>query len=100
MISPCVIITPETHIYRRIAVLHTTPEDSFIEIGCDYGITVDRIRRSLEEGGDVPTVWPTIDNGDGVGLEDANKEEKEGQQTVTCLGLDKSTESIDIATER
>ncbi len=89
-----VIITPETNIYRRMAVIHTTPEDSFVEIGCDYGITVDRIRRSLEEGGTLPKEW------DGEAASISNGEKLGGNNIVSCLGIDKSAESIGIATGR
>ena len=39
-----VVVLPETRIYRRWCVVHTQPNDSFCEIGCDVGILVDRIR--------------------------------------------------------
>jgi hypothetical protein len=89
-----VIVTPETHIYRRIAKTHTTPDDSFMEIGCDYGITVDKIRRAMEDAGDVPVVWPLgaeCLTAPLASLEDAG---------VSCLGIDRSHESIAIANER
>lgn len=38
-----VIVLPETHLYRRWALVHTQPKDSFCEIGCDVGILVHRI---------------------------------------------------------
>lgn len=93
-LPPMVIITPETNIYRRVAVIHTTPEDSFMEIGCDYGITVDRIRRSLKDGGNVPKEW----NGEAAST--LIGEGMERNAIVSCLGIDKSIESIDIATGR
>lgn len=89
-LPPLVIVTPETHIYRRIARAHTTPDDSFMEIGCDYGITVDKIRKAMEDAGDVPRVWPIED-----GINDTPKEAK-----CSCLGIDRSQESIGIANER
>lgn len=96
---PLVVIVPETNIYRRVAKVHTTPEDTFMEIGCDYGITVDRIRQSLEEAGDVPKVWrdDIPDDNEKAGSGD-NKEEN--QHSISCLGIDKSVESIKIANER
>eukprot|EP00956_Cyclotella_meneghiniana_P034270 scaffold102986_cov42-Cyclotella_meneghiniana.AAC.1 len=57
-LPPMVIVTPETNIYRRIAKAHTTPNDSFMEVGCDYGITVDKIRKAMVDAGDVPLTWP------------------------------------------
>ena len=117
-LPPMVILTPETHIYRRLAVIHTTPDDSFLEIGCDYGITVDKIRKSIEEGGCVTKVWSgnlsTDDEGGGVireteklGLDDTHEENtepisnmEENEKRFYCLGIDKSKESIDIATDR
>ena len=85
-----VIVTPETHIYRRIARAHTTPEDSFMEIGCDYGITVDKIRKAMTDGGDVPKKWP-IEN---------QEEETADDVKTSYLGVDRSLESISIANER
>ena len=97
-LPPLVVIVPETNIYRRVAKIHTTPEDSFMEIGCDYGITVDKIYKSLEEAGDVPKVWPPVEIEGGVnGTAEGNEETSD---RVACLGVDRSTESIDIANER
>lgn len=90
---PLVVLVPETNIYRRVAKVHTTPEDTFMEIGCDYGITVDKIRLSLEEAGCVPRVWTSDDK-----INERDKEES--HHRVSCLGVDKSKESIDIANER
>ena len=89
MIPPLIIVVPETNIYRRVAKIHATPDDSFMEIGCDYGITVDKIHNSLQEAGDVPKDWP-------VDQKDASKKTNQ----VSCLGVDRSKESIDIANER
>lgn len=75
-------------------MIHTTPEDSFVEFGCDYGITVDRIRRSLKDGGNVPEEWNGDASSTGIG------EGMERNDIVSCLGIDKSIESIDIATGR
>ena len=95
-LPPLVVLVPETNIYRRVARVHTTPDDTFMEIGCDYGITVDKIRQSLEDGGDVPIVWPPKEEDGG---EVTGENEK---KVVGCrvLGIDKSKESIDIANER
>ena len=99
-LPPLVVIVPETNIYRRVAKVHTTPDDSFMEIGCDYGITCDKIYNSLVDAGDVPKVWPVVDektNDDGQALDVDNKVSGE---RVSCLGIDKSKVSIDIANER
>ncbi|KAL7436801.1 hypothetical protein ACHAXM_005759 [Skeletonema potamos] len=97
-LPPFVVITPETHIYRRIAKVHTTPDDSFMEIGCDYGITVDKIQTSLEEAGDVPKEWPSETNNE-VSIDEKNEDDS-GCARVSCVGVDRSIESIDIANER
>mmetsp|Transcript_19854 Transcript_19854/g.28288 ORF Transcript_19854/g.28288 Transcript_19854/m.28288 type:complete len:393 (-) Transcript_19854:533-1711(-) len=97
-LPPLVVVTPETHIYRRIAKVHTTPEDSFMEIGCDYGITVDKIQTSIEEAGDVPKDWPCETSNEATIDE---KKEDDGTCTrVSCVGVDRSIESIDIANQR
>jgi hypothetical protein len=38
-----VLVVPETSLYRRLCVVHTLPNDHFVEIGCDSGTTVDRV---------------------------------------------------------
>jgi hypothetical protein len=98
-LPPLVVLTPETHIYRRIAKIHATPEDSFMEIGCDYGITVDKIQSSIEEGGKVPKEWPCETNNEVVSVHEM-KEDDGGCARVSCIGVDKSVESIDIANGR
>lgn len=109
-----VLIVPETSMYRRLAKIHTTPQDSFMEIGCDFGITVDRIRESLVMAGNVPREWPppspslttsVIMKEEEVqerNLCDNNNanETKEDNTKVSCLGVDKSKDSIDIANQR
>eukprot|EP00979_Chaetoceros_neogracilis_P011373 scaffold2787_cov211-Chaetoceros_neogracile.AAC.8 len=34
-----IVVSPETDIYRRLCRVHTRPNDSFVEIGCDFGFT-------------------------------------------------------------
>jgi hypothetical protein len=46
-----IIVTPETSEYRRLCVVHTL--HSFLEIGCDYGVTVHRVHTQ----GHIPRVW-------------------------------------------
>lgn len=94
-LPPLVIVTPETNIYRRIARAHTTPDESFMEIGCDYGITVDKIRKCMEDAGNVPVVWPVETDGT-VDLQRNDEEDSK----ASCLGVDRSKESIGIANER
>ncbi|KAL3816262.1 hypothetical protein ACHAXA_000201 [Cyclostephanos tholiformis] len=106
-IPPLVVLVPETNIYRRVARVHTTPRDTFLEIGCDYGITVDRVRSSLVTAGDVPLEWPkstvTVDgkevSNDDI-YHDVNDHIEMEEVRVSCLGVDKSKESIDIANQR
>lgn len=99
VLPPLVVVTPETHIYRRIAKVHSTPEDSFMEVGCDYGITVDKIQTSLEEDGDVPKEWPPETNNE-VTVDEKKEDNSGGSARVSCIGVDRSIESISIANER
>ncbi|GAX26803.1 hypothetical protein FisN_9Lh072 [Fistulifera solaris] len=46
-----IIVSPETSEYRRLCVVHTL--QSFLEIGCDYGVTVHRVHTQ----GLIPHVW-------------------------------------------
>jgi hypothetical protein len=108
-----VLIVPETCIYRRLAKIHTTPQDSFMEIGCDFGITVDRIRESLVMAGNVPREWPPSPTSKITSVivkqeeqetnnvcDDINENKIKDMTKVSCLGVDKSKDSIDIANER
>lgn len=38
-----VLVTPETPYYRRCCMIHTLPDESFLEIGCDFAITTDKV---------------------------------------------------------
>lgn len=84
-----VLVVPETPLYRRACVVHTCVGDSFLEIGCDFGPTVDRVQGALLGVRDVPRVA-----GDDV------KSVYIPSGRVVCLGVDKSHESIDIAVSR
>jgi len=84
-----VVVAPETPEYRRACVVHTCVGESFLEIGCDFGPTVDRVRKALTEVGAVPQV---------VGEEVDEVIVPSGK--VMCLGVDKSPDSIDIAVSR
>jgi hypothetical protein len=41
--SHFVLVASETNDYRRLATVHTSRKDHFIEIGCDFGILVDSV---------------------------------------------------------
>jgi hypothetical protein len=41
-----ILVASETNDYRRLAIVHTTSNDHFIEIGCDFGILVDSVRHA------------------------------------------------------
>ena len=100
-IPPLVVLVPETNVYRRVARVHTTPDDSFLEVGCDYGITVDKIQKSLADAGDVPRVWPAPEDGGGDDSSSGGAGTQPGSgRRSSCLGVDRSQESIDIANER
>lgn len=47
-----VLVTSETTDYRRVAMVHTTAEDHFIEIGCDFGILVSLVKAKSALGVD------------------------------------------------
>lgn len=104
-VPPLVVLVPETNVYRRVARVHTAPGDSFLEVGCDYGITVEKIRKSLESAGDVPRAWPApggADAGGGDGPCGGEAAARPGpeRRRASCLGVDRSRESIDIANGR
>jgi len=41
--SNMILVASETTDYRRSAIVHTLESDSFMEIGCDFGILVDSV---------------------------------------------------------
>ncbi len=108
IVPPLVVVVPETNIYRRVAKVHTAPGDAFLEIGCDYGITVDRVRCSLASGGDVPLEQLEYDTkmtaasvgGENDECADGCIDNRDGDGEALCVGVDKSIESIDIANRR
>ncbi len=103
-----VLVVPETPEYRRAAVVHTCVGETFVEIGCDYGMCVDRVRKALTEVGDVPLVASGDEREHGndrdVSAKDGDDSENDdscnNSSQVACLGVDKSPESIEIAVER
>jgi hypothetical protein len=50
--SHLILVASETNDYRRIATVHTTKEDNFMEIGCDFGILVDSVDAKTRLGVD------------------------------------------------
>lgn len=84
-----VLVMAETPDYRRAAVVHTCIGDSFLEIGCDFGPTVDRVHRALH---DIPSV--PLD-----AKEEPIRPPDEADRSW-CMGVDKSTESIAVANTR
>jgi hypothetical protein len=52
-----VVVAPETTTYRRLCVVHSQPKEVFLEIGCDAGDTVARVR----ETGDASRIVLGID---------------------------------------
>lgn len=92
-----VIIAAETPEYRRASVVHTCVGECFLEIGCDFGPTVDRVQRALSQVGAVPRVSGKLENDDAMALVVPSSPNEE---RVYCLGVDKSPESIDIAFSR
>ena len=85
-----VLVMAETPEYRRSAVVHTCIGDSFLEIGCDFGPTIDRVQKALEDVNGAP-LSPT-DPPVTLPKPDVNKH--------WCIGIDKSSTSINIANER
>ena len=102
-----VLVVPETPEYRRAAVVHTCVGETFVEIGCDYGMCVDRVRKALTEVGAVPLVasGDERENGNNRDVsakdsDDDGENDDNDSSRVACLGVDKSPESIEIAVER
>mmetsp|Transcript_27110 Transcript_27110/g.62324 ORF Transcript_27110/g.62324 Transcript_27110/m.62324 type:complete len:340 (-) Transcript_27110:85-1104(-) len=81
-----VIVCRETPQYRRACCVNILPDETFLEVGCAFGNTVDRVRRCL--GGD--------DEGGGA----AGGGESNDSASHTAIGVDKSEESIGIARSR
>jgi len=90
--KPIVIVTADTSDYRRASVVHTCLGDRFLEIGCDFGHCIDRVRRALLE-----SPWTYSLKSDGMTFRDGG--DGENEKTI-ALGLDKSEVSIDIAMEK
>jgi hypothetical protein len=77
-----VLVYPETNLYRRACVLHTTVLEHFIEIGCAEGITCQRVYETSSNHHTDTTVC-------------TNGTELPSRRII--LGIDKSSSSIRIA---
>jgi len=77
-----VIVMPETNDYRRAAVVHTCENESFLEIGCSYGPTVDRMRKVLTEIGHV-TPLMTLETKTSPLKEEEEEEENDNGNNTT-----------------
>ena len=81
--------------------MHTCVSETFLEIGCDYGTTVARVQKALSEVDNVLRTPPMKIAPPTLDICNCSKYEgivDHGQ--VSCLGIDKSTESISIASEQ
>jgi hypothetical protein len=96
--QPIVLVIPETPDYRRAAVVHTCQGDDFLEIGCDFGPATHRVQRALSDIGHVPLHVTDTQSSDNEAVEQETSDDV--TERVTCLGIDKSPQSIDIAKER
>ncbi len=43
-----IVVSPETDLYRRLCWVHTQKMDSFVEIGCDFGLTSGHVHVKQE----------------------------------------------------
>uniref|UniRef100_A0A7S4S4B7 Uncharacterized protein n=1 Tax=Ditylum brightwellii TaxID=49249 RepID=A0A7S4S4B7_9STRA len=91
-----VLVVPETPQYRRLSAVHTCINESFLEIGCDFGPCVNRVRTVLEDVGFVAK----LDEDLSLPEEEEEGDEKKEEKCVRCLGIDKSVTSLDIACKR
>lgn len=86
-----VVVADETPQYRRTAVVHTCVGDSFLEIGCDFGTCTDKVRNALMNIPHAPSL---------VFDDFTIRYHEQDKYFVSCIGIDKSRTSIDIAKER
>jgi hypothetical protein len=85
-----VLVLPETDLYRRCCVLHTLPAETFVEIGCAAGITVQRVwetgqQRQQQNQGSTTS---------------ASASESTSATSRVVVGIDKSELSIRDAQQR
>ena len=89
-----ILIYPETPEYRKSCLTHTYKDDRFLEIGCDFGPTLDKVQRGLQQGG-IVSIEPNQNDQPPEEVIPSMEKDK-----VQCIGIDKSQVSIDIAKER
>uniref|UniRef100_A0A8J9TFV4 Uncharacterized protein n=1 Tax=Phaeodactylum tricornutum TaxID=2850 RepID=A0A8J9TFV4_PHATR len=77
-----IVVCGETATYRRACLVHVLPHEHFVEIGCDVGVTVQRVHRATAS----PTTTQTT-----VAVLAGNHD---GRRMV---GIDKSIQSIQTA---
>ena len=85
-----VVVCAETNDYRRQCVVHTCVGEAFLEIGCDFGPCVDRVRKAL--------CLPSPLKEDEAC--ETRLIRKDSCHARHVIGIDKAPESIDIAKER
>jgi hypothetical protein len=96
--QPIVIVVPDTNSYRRLAAIHSTVGDRFLEIGCDFGKCTKKVYKALADVSDVlplSSSLVTTKSDDNVSSAAAAVNEERG----IALGIDKSEESIRVAKE-
>ena len=84
LLDKLVLVCTETDAYRRLCMLHVTRSDTFLEIGCDYGICIGAVLKSCAVAEPEPR---------------RERDEPYVPRKVEerILGIDISAESIDIA---
>jgi len=92
-----VVVVPDTHMYRKLAVIHACTGESFLEIGCDFGVCVDNVRKALSEVG---TVAREDEKADDINKKITNETQDDNKGRFCCIGIDKSSTSLKIAKER
>mmetsp|Transcript_60026 Transcript_60026/g.72136 ORF Transcript_60026/g.72136 Transcript_60026/m.72136 type:complete len:346 (-) Transcript_60026:495-1532(-) len=108
-----VLVTPETPSYRKLCVVHTNVHETFLEIGCDFGPCVDRVRRALtevavpkrstdaEKEKETDVVVDASTNTTNHTPESTPIPPAETTtQRISCLGIDKSPTSLEIARKK
>ena len=90
------MVLPETHAYRKACIVHTCIDETFLEIGCDYGCTVDRVQKALLSD---CYIKKENEDDDKINWNDTLIQ-NDKENLVVALGIDKSPESIAIANER
>ena len=85
-----ILVAAETSDYRRTCVVHTLPTDHFLEVGCDFGCTTERVyQNGVGAVGRVPHTRTT-----------RNSNHIPPPPPRMVVGVDKSAESIGMARQR